>query len=77
MPKWTDTASVTSYITSGLAIVGAVVMLAHPGYKEPAVVQAIVPSVAAIIAGVSQIVNVITHRSAATQIVAAVLRGNK
>ena len=73
LPNWTDSAAVTSYVTSVLAIVGAVITLAHPGYIEPAIVQAIVPSVAAIIAGVAQVVNVITHRSAAAQIVAAVV----
>lgn len=75
LPAWTDSAAVTSYITSVIATIGAVVTLAHPGYSEPTTVQAVVPSVAAIIAGIAQIVNVITHRSAAAKIVSAVVTG--
>ncbi len=62
LPKWTDAASVVSYITSILGAVFAVITALHPGYSEPTIVQAILPSVGAVIAGVAQIVNVITHR---------------
>ncbi len=62
LPKWTDAASVVTYITSILATVFAIITALHPGYSEPTIVQAILPSVGAIIAGVAQVVNVITHR---------------
>jgi hypothetical protein len=60
--SWTDAASVTSYITSILSGVVAIIVAIHPGYSEPAVIQALVPSVGLIVAGVMQVVNVITHR---------------
>lgn len=64
LPTWTDAASVTSYITSLIGIAVTVLTLLHPGYTEPAVVQAAVPTVGLIVAGVAQLVNVLTHRSA-------------
>ena len=62
-PTWSDAASIAAYATSILAGVLAVVTLLHPGFTEPAAVQTAVPSVAAVIAGVVQLVNIITHRS--------------
>ena len=61
LPTWTDPASVTSYVTSILAGVFAVVT-ALTGKGEPALVQALLPAYGLVVAGVAQIVNVITHR---------------
>ena len=61
LPSWTDPASVISYITSVAAVVFTNVTIAT-GKGEPAAVQALLPSVGAIVAGVAQTVNVLTHR---------------
>jgi hypothetical protein len=63
LPSWTDAAAVTTYITSIVGTVFAVITGIHPGYTEPAIVQALLPSVGALVAAGAQIVNVITHRS--------------
>jgi len=70
LPSWTDPASVTSYITSIAATIFAVVT-AITGNGEPAAVQALLPSVGLIVAGVAQIVNVVTHRSVQKAAIAA------
>ena len=62
LPSWTDSASIASYLTTVLASVFAVVIYVT-GHGEPTIVQALVPSVSVIIAGVAQLVNIITHRS--------------
>ena len=64
LPKWTDAQAVTTYLTSVLGAVVAVVGALHPGFSEPAVVQAVLPTVGVLVAGVAQLVNVVTHRSA-------------
>ena len=64
LPSWTDAASVTTYITSVLSAAFAVITALHPGYTEPAVIQALLPSIGVVVAGVSQIINVVTHRAA-------------
>jgi hypothetical protein len=61
---------VTSYITSIAATIFAVVT-AITGNGEPAAVQALLPSVGLIVAGVAQIVNVVTHRSVQKAAIAA------
>lgn len=61
--KWTDEASVASYLTSLVSVVIAILVLVHPGWHETGVVQALVPSVAVVITGIVQAVNVIQHRS--------------
>lgn len=61
LPTWTDAASVTSYITSLVAGVFAVVMVLT-GKSEPDAVQALLPAVGLIVAGGAQIFNVVTHR---------------
>lgn len=71
LPTWTDVGSVLTYLTSVLGAVFAVVT-ALTGHGEPAVVQALLPSVGAVIAGVAQIVNVLSHRGV---VKAAVLAG--
>ena len=63
LPSWKDAQSVTSYLTSLLAVIAGVLSALHPGWHEPAIVQAVVPSVAALIAGVTQVANVLSHRS--------------
>ena len=63
LPKWSDAASVVSYITSILGVIMAVITGLHPGFTEPTIIQAILPAVGAVIAAVAQVVNVITHRS--------------
>jgi len=62
LPSWTDAASVTSYLTSLIAAVFAIVT-SSTGKGEPAAVQAILPAVGFLIAGVAQIVNVVMHRN--------------
>ncbi len=62
LPKWTDAASVVSYITSIFGAVFAVITALHPGYSEPTIVQAILPAIGAIVAGIAQVVNIVTHR---------------
>lgn len=63
LPKWTDAASVTSYITSVLGVIFALITGLHPGYTEPTVIQALLPSIGALIAGAAQVVNIVMHRS--------------
>lgn len=63
LPSWTDSAAVTSYITTIVGAVFAFITGLHPGYTEPTAVQAILPSIGALIAAGAQIVNVITHRA--------------
>ena len=70
LPSWTDPASVTSYITSIIAGVFAVVT-ALTGKGEPALVQAFLPASGLLVAGVAQIVNVITHRGVQKAAIAA------
>jgi hypothetical protein len=62
LPTWSDAASITSYVTSLLAGVLGVIVLVHPGFTEPTAVQAAVPSISAVVAGVVQLINIITHR---------------
>jgi len=64
LPKWNDPAAVSSYIVSAAGSILAVVALVHPGFHESVTVEAVVASVAAAAAAVSQFVNIITHRSA-------------
>ena len=66
MPTWTDATSVASYITSVLDAGIAVIGLVHPGFIEPAAVQACIPAVALLIAGGAQIANLIRHTKATT-----------
>jgi hypothetical protein len=70
MPSWTDSSAVTTYITSITAAVFAVVTSLN-GTGEPAAVQAILPSVGLIVAGVAQVVNVVTHRGVHKAAIAA------
>ena len=70
LPSWTDSSAVTTYITSIAAGVFAIVT-AVTGKGEPAAVQAILPSVGVIVAGVAQIVNVVTHRGVQKAAIAA------
>ncbi|MHB2029845.1 MAG: hypothetical protein ACYCPT_13685, partial [Acidimicrobiales bacterium] len=71
LPKWTDAASVTSYLTSFFGVALAVVTAIHPGYTEPTIIQALLPSVGAVIAAAAQIFNLVTHRSAQKAALAA------
>lgn len=73
LPSWGDAASVTSYITSVLGAVFAVITALHPGYTEPTIVQVLLPSIGAVVAGVAQIVNIITHRTVQKAAVAALV----
>ena len=61
LPTWTDPASVTSYVTSIVASVVAMTSMMTE-HKAPAAVQALIPASALLIAGVAQIVNIVTHR---------------
>lgn len=61
LPSWTDPGAITTYITSFLAAVFAVVT-AMTGHGEPAVVHALLPAIGVIVAGVAQMVLLITHR---------------
>lgn len=63
IPKITDSASVASYLTSLVSAIIGVIVLIHPGYKEPAIVQGLIPAVSFVISGGAQVVNIITHRS--------------
>jgi len=61
LPTWTDAASVTSYITSVVAGVFAIIAVLT-GKGEPDAVQALLPAVGLIVAGGAQIFNMVTHR---------------
>ncbi len=61
LPTWTDPASVTTFISTILGAVFGILTLLHPGFSEPAVVHAVLPSVGLLVAAVAQIVNVATH----------------
>lgn len=63
--QWDNAASVASYLTTAAAVAVDAISLLHPGFKEPAVVQALVPSVATVIAGVVTAVEVVTKRAVA------------
>ena len=63
LPSWTDAPAIASYLTTILAGVFAVYIYLT-GHSEPTIVQALVPSVSVIIAGVAQLVNIIMHRNA-------------
>ena len=63
LPSWSDAASVQSYVTSITGLVVGFITTLHPGFTEPAAVQGIVGAAGFIVAGVAQIVSVITHRS--------------
>lgn len=76
LPSWTDAASVTSYITSILGAVFAVITGLHPGYTEPTIVQVLLPIVGALVAGVAQIVNIVTHRTVQKAAVSALVSTN-
>ena len=70
LPNWKDAASVTSYLTTILGGVFTVVtLLTKQG--EPSIVQALLPSVGALVAAGAQIVNVVTHRSVQKAAIAA------
>lgn len=71
LPKWTDAASVASYITSVVGAVFAFITGLHPGFTEPTAVQAILPAIGAIVAAAAQIVNVVTHRAVHKALIAA------
>ena len=71
LPTWTDSASVTSYLTSLVSAVLGWVALAHPGFHAPAYVATYVPIVGFVIAGAAQIVNLWTHRKAKIAAIAA------
>lgn len=71
LPTWTDAASVTSYLTSLVAIVVTIITAVHPGFTEPVVVQSVVPAVGFLVAGAAQLINVWTHRSAQKSAIAA------
>lgn len=64
MPSWSDAASVASYLTSIVSFVAGILAMVHPGWQEPGYVQAIVPSVAGLIAAGAQIVNIMRHNTA-------------
>jgi hypothetical protein len=64
LPSWGDAASVTSYITSLVAVAVTIVTAVHPGFTEPVVVQSVLPAVGFVVAGVAQLVNIWTHRGA-------------
>lgn len=62
LPKWTDAASVISYLTSAVGIIFAFITGLHPGYTEPTIIQTILPSIGALIAAGAQIFNIVSHR---------------
>lgn len=63
LPAWNDAASIASWVTALLALAFGVVAYLHPGIKESAEVQTLVPIFATVVAGLVQAVNVVTHRS--------------
>lgn len=71
LPTWTDAASVTSYLTSIVATIGGLIALAHPGFRESVDIQTAIPAVGFVVAGVAQLLNVWTHRSAQAAAIAA------
>jgi len=64
LPTWTDAGSVLAYLTTIVSAVFAVVTGLHPGFTEPSVVVAVLPSVAVLVAVVAQLVNLATHHAA-------------
>lgn len=63
LPTWSDPASVASYLTTILSAVFAAVAVFHPGFAEPAIVQALLPIVGMLVSAGAQIVNLVTHHS--------------
>jgi hypothetical protein len=64
MPTWTDATSVASFATSIITGAVAVIAFVHPGFTEPSIVQALVPTVSILVAAGAQIVNVLRHSKA-------------
>lgn len=50
LPTWTDPGSVISFLTAAVTEICSVVALLHPGFTEPAVVNALVPIVGQLVA---------------------------
>jgi hypothetical protein len=71
LPNWSDQTAVTTYVTSIVSAIFAIIGALHPGFKEPAVVQAIIPSVCVLVAAGAQIANVVTHRGVHKAAIAA------
>ena len=69
LPTWSDPSSVLTFLTTILGAVFGVLTVLHPGFQEPAVVHALLPSVAILVAVAAQIVNSATahavHRAVA------------
>ena len=68
--KWTDPAAIASYITSLVAGLVSILSILHPGFTEPAIVEALVAPIAAVVAGGVQVFNIVTHRSVTKSIIA-------
>lgn len=64
LPKWSDAGSVASFLVGALAIVFGILRLISPTLHEPAVLRALIPIVALLVALVAVAVNVVTHRRA-------------
>lgn len=64
LPTWTDSAAVTSYLTSLVALVASGLAAVHPGFHVPVVVAQDIPLVGLVVAGGAQALNIWSHRSA-------------
>lgn len=64
--------SIASYVTSIVAVVIGLMTLLHPSFREPVLVQTLVPSISVTIAGIVQTVELITHRQLKTAVVKTV-----
>jgi len=53
---------VSAHLTALFAAAFSVVALIHPGFKEPAVVQAIATSLPVVVAGAIEAYHLLTHR---------------
>lgn len=61
--KWNNSQSLNAKLTTLVGAVVGFIVLIHPGWTEPTIVQTLVPSVSFVIAGSVQIFDAITHRN--------------
>jgi hypothetical protein len=64
MPTWTDPTSIVVFLTAAISVANGIIVVLHPGFVIPPIVQALVPAVSWVIAGGVIAFNVIRHLKA-------------
>lgn len=71
LPTWTDPTSIVVWLTAMVTMANGIIVVLHPGYTEPPIVEALVPAVSWLIAGGVIVANIVRHWKAT---VAAITR---